>query len=145
MCSKPVCFLQLSDYEQRRVPRHCGQVLPTKAGLLVPGRAVKRVRVVIWRQGRERTKTVRICGLWYVVAFVFAREAPHIRLQDTFMGKTSRLYRDTRNAGGGSNLDKLSDELQDVTRIMTKNMEELLWRGDSLDRTSGYRWQFGHS
>lgn len=51
------------------------------------------------------------------------------------MGKTSRLYRDTRNAGGGSNLDKLSDELQDVTRIMTKNMEELLWRGDSLDRT----------
>ncbi|KAI0688568.1 Longin-like domain-containing protein [Cytidiella melzeri] len=55
---------------------------------------------------------------------------------DTFMGKTSRLYRDTRNAGGGSGLDKLNDELQDVTRIMTKNMEELLWRGDSLDRMS---------
>lgn len=33
-----------------------------------------------------------------------------------------------------SGLDKLNDELQDVTRIMTKNMEELLWRGDSLDR-----------
>jgi hypothetical protein len=31
-------------------------------------------------------------------------------------------------------LDKLNDDLQDVTRIMTKNMEELLWRGDSLDR-----------
>lgn len=30
-------------------------------------------------------------------------------------------------------MDKLNDELQDVTRIMTKNMEELLWRGDSLD------------
>ncbi|KAI0347467.1 snare-like protein [Trametopsis cervina] len=55
---------------------------------------------------------------------------------DTFMGKTSRLYRDTRNVGGGSGLDKLNDELQDVTRIMTKNMEELLWRGDSLDRMS---------
>ncbi|KIM67853.1 hypothetical protein SCLCIDRAFT_1209987 [Scleroderma citrinum Foug A] len=57
---------------------------------------------------------------------------------DTFMSKTARLYRDTRAAGAarGSNLDKLNDELQDVTRIMTKNMEELLWRGDSLDRMS---------
>ncbi|KAK7470945.1 SNAP receptor [Stygiomarasmius scandens] len=58
---------------------------------------------------------------------------------DTFMSKTARLYRDTRTAnaaGGSSGLDKLNDELQDVTRIMTKNMEELLWRGDSLDRMS---------
>lgn len=53
---------------------------------------------------------------------------------DTFMSKTARLYQDTRNVAGGSNMDKLNDELQDVTRIMTKNMEELLWRGDSLDR-----------
>jgi len=53
---------------------------------------------------------------------------------DTFMSKTARLYKDTR--AGGSNLDKLNDDLQDVTRIMTKNMEELLWRGDSLDRMS---------
>ena len=50
------------------------------------------------------------------------------------MSKTARLYQDTRNVAGGSNLDKLNDELQDVTKIMTKNMEELLWRGDSLDR-----------
>ena len=51
------------------------------------------------------------------------------------MGKTARLYQDTRtaNAAGSSHLDKLNDDLQDVTRIMTKNMEELLWRGDSLD------------
>ncbi|EMD40457.1 protein transport protein Sec22 [Gelatoporia subvermispora B] len=56
---------------------------------------------------------------------------------DTFMGKTARLYQDTRTASAaGSNLGKLNDELQDVTRIMTKNMEELLWRGDSLDRMS---------
>ncbi|CAL1701628.1 unnamed protein product [Somion occarium] len=56
---------------------------------------------------------------------------------DTFMAKTARLYQDTRQAGAGSsNLDKLNDELHDVTRIMTKNMEELLWRGDSLDRMS---------
>jgi vesicle transport protein SEC22 len=33
-------------------------------------------------------------------------------------------------------MDRLNDDLQDVTRIMTKNMEELLWRGDSLDRMS---------
>ena len=54
---------------------------------------------------------------------------------DTFMSKTTRLYQDTRtaSAAGASHLDKLNDELQDVTRIMTKNMEELLWRGDSLD------------
>jgi hypothetical protein len=52
------------------------------------------------------------------------------------MSKTARLYQDTRTAGaGGGALDTLNNELQDVTRIMTKNMEELLWRGDSLDRT----------
>ncbi|KAJ8592096.1 snare-like protein [Rhizopogon salebrosus TDB-379] len=56
---------------------------------------------------------------------------------DTFMSKTARLYQDTRAAdAAGSNLDKLNNELHDVTRIMTKNMEELLWRGDSLDRMS---------
>ena len=56
---------------------------------------------------------------------------------DTFMSKTTRLYQDTRtaSAAGSSHMDKLNDELQDVTRIMTKNMEELLWRGDSLDST----------
>jgi hypothetical protein len=50
------------------------------------------------------------------------------------MSKTARLYRDTRTANAASSsLDKLNDDLHDVTRIMTKNMEELLWRGDSLD------------
>lgn len=34
---------------------------------------------------------------------------------------------------GSSGLDKLNEDLQDVSRIMTKNMEDLLWRGDSLD------------
>jgi vesicle transport protein SEC22 len=56
------------------------------------------------------------------------------------MSKTARLYQDTRtaSAAGGSNLDRLNDDLQDVTRIMTKNMEELLWRGDSLDSASAH-------
>lgn len=53
---------------------------------------------------------------------------------DTFMSKTARLYQDTRTANAASShLDRMNDDLQDVTRIMTKNMEELLWRGDSLD------------
>lgn len=74
--------------------------------------------------------------LWDLVglASMASVSYPH-HCSDTFMSKTARLYRDTRAAGAarGSNLDKLNDELQDVTRIMTKNMEELLWRGDSLD------------
>lgn len=53
------------------------------------------------------------------------------------MSKTARLYQDTRTANAASShMEKLNDELQDVTRIMTKNMEELLWRGDSLDSMS---------
>ncbi|KAI7903215.1 Longin-like domain-containing protein [Cokeromyces recurvatus] len=52
---------------------------------------------------------------------------------DVFMQKTKRIYQDTRTQ---SNLTKLNEDLQDVTRIMTKNMEDLLWRGDSLDRMS---------
>lgn len=35
---------------------------------------------------------------------------------------------------GATQLDQLNENLKDVTRIMTKNMEDLLWRGDSLDR-----------
>jgi vesicle transport protein SEC22 len=31
-------------------------------------------------------------------------------------------------------LDKIQDELKDVTKVMTKNIEDLLYRGDSLDR-----------
>lgn len=56
----------------------------------------------------------------------------HETWKDTFMQKTKRIYQDTRTQ---HNLTKLNEDLQDVTRIMTKNMEDLLWRGDSLDRT----------
>lgn len=56
---------------------------------------------------------------------------------DTFIQRTTRLYADARTAQSAksNNLDKLNEDLADVTRIMTKNMEDLLWRGDSLDRT----------
>lgn len=52
---------------------------------------------------------------------------------DNFMQKTKRLYQDTRAT---QNIDKLNAELQDVTRVMTKNIEDLLYRGDSLDKMS---------
>ncbi|KAK9463738.1 Longin-like domain-containing protein [Lipomyces oligophaga] len=52
---------------------------------------------------------------------------------ENFIQKTRRVYEDTRT---NVNLDKLNAELQDVTRVMTKNIEDLLYRGDSLDRMS---------
>lgn len=50
---------------------------------------------------------------------------------DTFIKKTQKTYQDAR---ASQNLDKLNDELKDVTKVMTKNIEDLLYRGDSLDR-----------
>jgi len=50
---------------------------------------------------------------------------------DTFMQRTKKTYSDTRAT---SNLDKLNSELADVTKVMTKNIEDLLYRGDSLER-----------
>ena len=41
------------------------------------------------------------------------------------MQNTKRMYQDTRTQ---SNLTKLHEDLQDVTKIMTKNMEDLLYR-----------------
>ncbi|KTW26680.1 hypothetical protein T552_02688 [Pneumocystis carinii B80] len=52
---------------------------------------------------------------------------------DTFIQRTTRLYLAPR---ASSNLDKLNNELQDVTRAMTKNIEDLIYRGHSLDRMS---------
>jgi hypothetical protein len=50
---------------------------------------------------------------------------------DTFIQKTKKTYQDAR---ASANLDKIQDELKDVTKVMTKNIEDLLYRGDSLDR-----------
>lgn len=50
---------------------------------------------------------------------------------DTFIQKTKKTYQDSR---ASANLDKLNDELKDVTKVMTKNIEDLLYRGDSLER-----------
>lgn len=50
---------------------------------------------------------------------------------DTFIQRTKATYSDARAA---QNLDKLNDELRDVTKVMTKNIEDLLYRGDNLER-----------
>lgn len=50
---------------------------------------------------------------------------------DTFIQRTKKTYQDTRAT---ANLDKLNDELKDVTKVMTKNIEDLLYRGDSLEK-----------
>ncbi|TQS31985.1 hypothetical protein Golomagni_07715, partial [Golovinomyces magnicellulatus] len=50
---------------------------------------------------------------------------------DNFISKSRTTYSDARAA---QNLDKLNDELRDVTKVMTKNIEDLLYRGDNLER-----------
>lgn len=52
---------------------------------------------------------------------------------DTFIQKTKKAYKDTRTS---KNLGKLNDDLQDVTRIMTRNISDVLGRGEALDRMS---------
>eukprot|EP01104_Vermistella_antarctica_P017046 TRINITY_DN5966_c0_g1_i1.p1 TRINITY_DN5966_c0_g1~~TRINITY_DN5966_c0_g1_i1.p1 ORF type:complete len:216 (-),score=34.39 TRINITY_DN5966_c0_g1_i1:277-924(-) len=52
---------------------------------------------------------------------------------DTFIQKTKRLYNDTKSQ---RNLEKVSEELQDVHRILTKNIEDILGRGEKLSSVS---------
>lgn len=47
------------------------------------------------------------------------------------MERTKKTYQDSRAT---DNLSRLNDELKDVTQVMTKNIEDLLYRGDSLDK-----------
>jgi len=48
---------------------------------------------------------------------------------DTFIQKTKQLYLDTKS---DRNLEKVTKELNEVQRIMTKNLEDILTRGDKL-------------
>lgn len=52
---------------------------------------------------------------------------------DNYMQKTKKLYQDER---AQTNLDKLNTELADVKSVLHKNIEDLLYRGDSLDKMS---------
>ncbi|KAI8898266.1 Longin-like domain-containing protein [Globomyces pollinis-pini] len=52
---------------------------------------------------------------------------------DNFIQKTKKNYKDARTQ---RNLQKLNEDLGDVTRIMTKNIQEVLGRGEQLERMS---------
>ncbi|KAG7662687.1 SEC22 [[Candida] subhashii] len=52
---------------------------------------------------------------------------------DNFLRKTKKVYQDQR---AQSQLDKLNTDLADVKNVMTKNIEDLLYRGDTLDKMS---------
>ena len=51
---------------------------------------------------------------------------------DTFIQRTKKQYKDARNQ---RNLSKLNEDLHDVTRIMTRNIQDVLGRQEALNRT----------
>lgn len=51
---------------------------------------------------------------------------------DTFIQKTKKLYSDSRTQ---RNLEKLNSELREVQSIMTKNINDVLGRGEKLEST----------
>jgi vesicle transport protein SEC22 len=51
--------------------------------------------------------------------------------KDSFIQKVKKQYKDSRSQRG---VNRLNDELQDVTRIMTKNIQDVLGRGEALNR-----------
>ena len=64
-------------------------------------------------------------------AFVKFGISSLIYKSDSFIQKTKRQYKDAR---AQRNLQKLNEDLNDVTRIMTKNIQDVLGRGETLDR-----------
>lgn len=52
---------------------------------------------------------------------------------DTFLQKTKKLYENTRTQ---RNITKLQQELKDVQHIMTKNIHQVLERGEKLENIS---------
>ena len=52
---------------------------------------------------------------------------------DTFIQRTKKSYENPR---ASENLNKVQAQLKETTQIMSKNLEDLLYRGDSLERMS---------
>jgi vesicle transport protein SEC22 len=61
---------------------------------------------------------------------------------DRFIERTKKTYQDSRAT---DNLSRLNDELKGVTQVMTKNIEDLLYRGDSLEKMGEHDTAHGHS
>lgn len=55
---------------------------------------------------------------------------------DTFIQKTKKVYGDSRTQ---RNLDRLTTELRDVHSIMTKNINDVISRGERLESKCGYK------
>ncbi len=51
---------------------------------------------------------------------------------DSVIQRAKKQYKDAR---AQRNLNKLNEELGDVTRIMNKNIQDVLGRGEQLDRS----------
>lgn len=52
---------------------------------------------------------------------------------DTFIQKTKRLYQDTKSQ---RNLNKVSSDLKDISRILQRNIDDILERGTKIERAS---------
>ena len=50
---------------------------------------------------------------------------------ERYLERTKKTYQDSR---AQDNMHRLNDELKDVHKAMTKNINDLLYRGDSLDK-----------
>lgn len=51
---------QLHDIQQRRIPYHLRQVLPTEACIFLPRRALERVPKLLWSEDREHPQALRV-------------------------------------------------------------------------------------
>ncbi len=63
--------------------------------------------------------------------YAFVKFGTVVFMIDNFIQKTKKQYQDAR---AQRNLQRLNEDLGDVTRIMTKNIQEVLGRGEQLDR-----------
>eukprot|EP00960_Hanusia_phi_P042912 755772-Hanusia_phi.AAC.6 len=64
--------------------------------------------------------------VWVVLELVLIA-----KLSDTFIQKTKKLYTDTR--ANRNHLKMMSDDLRDIQGIMTRNIQEVLGRGEKLE------------
>ncbi len=59
---------------------------------------------------------------------------------DTFIQKTKKLYMDTR--ANRNHLKMMSEDLRDIQGIMTKNIQEVLGRGEKLESNGREKSRF---
>lgn len=71
-----------------------------------------------------------LCTRFLVCAGVEADPQIAVRT-DTFIQKTKKLYMDTR--ANRNHLKMMSEDLRDIQGIMTKNIQEVLGRGEKLE------------